>query len=60
MGLGLHFLAYTESPNLITHIHLIDDSKKNSILKKGNRDRKWKNYGNKIQIKETSWRMETS
>ena len=38
----------------------LDDNKKISILKKGNRDRKLKNYGNKIEIKETSSRMETS
>ena len=38
----------------------IDDSKKFSVLIKGNRDRKLKNYGNKIEIKETNWRMEIS
>ena len=40
--------------------NIVDDSKKFSVLKKGNRDRKLKRYGNKIEIKETSWRMETS
>ena len=39
---------------------ILDDSKKVLILKKGNRDQKWKNYGKKIEIKETSWRMEKS
>ena len=41
-------------------LNKLDDSKNFSILKKGNRDQKLKNYGNKIEIKETTWRMETS
>ena len=41
-------------------LNKLDDSKKFLILNKGNRDRKLKNYGNKIEIKETSLRMDTS
>ena len=37
-------------------LNKLDDSKKFLILKKGNRDQKRKNYGNKIEIKETSWK----
>ena len=42
-------------------INKLDDSKKISILKKGNRDRRRKNYGNKLEVKslEMNQRMET-
>ena len=33
-------------------LNKLDDSKEFLILKEGNKDRKWKNYGNKVEVKK--------